>query len=252
MQPKHALRAGRGFFDAPLLKQRPVFYTLLLGSLIFLLMACNSTPTQPKTSAPAVKSTPSPAPQVPPGTVLYQADWSHSLDGWQGDTKAWTPTQGQLQVSSPGSATLTAPYKPTIPNYAIEVRIQLVQLFQKDNGDFSIFVQPSADKDGYKAGVSRLMMPGPRPNGTHPQAQIYVEPMGHMDTAQFHPHDYEITTIWHTYRVEVRNGLATFTIDGATENTASSTQTDLLSNGPISLLCDGAVLHVSNFRIIAL
>ena len=141
---------------------------------------------------------------------------------------------------------------PDVTNYTVEVRIRVVSLFQQHGGFFSIFARQVAGKDGYQAGVSDLVEPGPRPNGSNPQLQIYIQPMADMSPGDFQPNDNDPKTQWHTYRVDVQDNIATLWVDGNQTHSASSTQTDTLSNGPLGLSCGMAVVQFSGYRILAL
>lgn len=232
-------RAGRSVF--------------LLVCLVVLLAACSTstTPTQPLANVTTTRLTTTPTPAIAPGTVLYQADWSHGLAGWK-SSGGWSVVQGQLQADSNDSTSIIAPYKPNVANYAVEARIQVVRLLRQDGGFFSIFASQVPGKDGYQAGVSRLMGPGPRPNGSNPQLQIFIDPMGAMAPGSFHPNDNDPRTLWHTYRIEVQGNEASLFVDGNEITTVSSQQTDTLSNGPLGISCGTAVVRISSFRITAL
>jgi hypothetical protein len=186
-----------------------------------------------------------------PGTVLYHTDWSHGLAGWQA-TSDWHVVQGQLQVESNDVTSILLLYKPPVTNYAIEARIRVAHLLVQNGGHFSIFANKVVGRDGYEAGVSRLMGPGPKPNGSHPQAQIFINPMGSMGPGSFRPVDYEPHSDWHTYRIEIQNSQASFFIDGDPVGTATSDQTNILSNGPIGLSSSEITMCVSSFTITAL
>lgn len=232
-------------------------YALFLIWLILLLTACStdttSTPPHANSTASSASTRPTltPTPSVAPGTVLYKADWSHGLDGWKGSS-GWSVVQGELQADTSDTTSIIAPYKPSIPNYAVEARVRVVRLKLKTGGYYSIFASQVPGKDGFQAGVSDLKGPGPRPNGSNAQLQIYIEPFGAMAPGSFHPSDNDPGTQWHTYRVEVVGNEATLFVDGVSITTASSTQTNTLSNGPLGISCGSVVLLVSSFRITAL
>lgn len=233
-------------------------YLFLLGCLVVLLTACSAgstpLPSHSTTTRSSTSSRPTspPTATVAPGTVLYQADWSHGLDGWKGSS-GWSVVQGDLLWTiSSDTSSITAPYRPDVSNYAVEVRLQVVRLFQEHGGFYSIFASQEPGKDGYQAGVSDLMGPGPRPNGSNAQLQIYLEPMSDMPPGTFHPSDNDPKTLWHSYRVDVQDNSATLSVDGNATHSASSMQTDTLSNGPLGLSCGMAVVRFSNYRILAL
>jgi len=183
--------------------------------------------------------------------VLYQAHWSHGLTGWTG-AQGWKVVQGQLVSASSGTATFTIPYRPTVSDYAVEVRIQIMRSVPPYGGYYEIVAPKLPGKDGYHAGVLALKAPGPRPFGSHPQSQVYLDPYGDMNQGSDMPHDYEPGSGWHTYRVEVRGNEASLLDDGTQIGSASSQQTDVLSNGPIAFSCALVILRVTDLRILTL
>ena len=241
---------------ASFLKQRPIHLATLLCFLLFMLASCSAGPSittaQTPTSVPTTRqASPTPTPW-PPGIVLYQANWSHGLSGWPG-TQGWKVVQGQLETIAGGPSILTVPYKLPVGDYAIEARIQVVGLLHENGGYFSIFAAKAPGKDGYQAGVSNLEGSQPRPNGAHPQAQVILDPFGDMMQGSGLPVDFEPGSNWHTYRVEVQGSSARLLVDGVQEGgSASSDQTDVLSNGPVGLISEQLILRVSSFRIITL
>src|SRR5438874_809824 len=99
--------------------------SVLLITFLLLLVACSgSAPSTPSVSPTAtIPSTPT----IPAGTVLYQADWSHGLAGWQ-VTGGWKALHGYLQSDGSNTLSLTPTYRPAVPNYAVEVRVQVVSV----------------------------------------------------------------------------------------------------------------------------
>ncbi len=136
-------------------------------------------------------------------------------------------------------------------DYAIEVRIQIVRLL-KNGGYFTIFARRTPGKDGYQAGVSNLEGQEPRPFGSHPQAQVFIDPFGSMPPGSASPIDYEPGSKWHIYRVEVQGNEASLLDGGVQIGHAISDQTDVLSNGPIGLSSELLLLRVSSIRILTL
>jgi len=221
-----------------------------MGCFILSLVACSSGTASTK-SIPPTGTAQTKTSSLAKGTVLYQADWSHGLSGWHG-SQAWKAMQGQLQTDSNATVSITAPYKPTVTNYAIEIRIQVVRLLQKNGGNFSIFAEPAPGKDGYKAGVSALKGSGPHSPFSNPQAQATIDPMSSMEQGTFMPVDYDPHSDWHTYSVEVQGSQVSLLVDGTSVSNANSIKSAFLSNGPIGLSSAMVVLRVSNFRITAL
>lgn len=238
-----------------LLKQVSLLLTILVGFMLFSLVACSagasSTAVPSQTTTPVSKSaSPTPTP-LPAGTVLYQADWSHGLTGGPG-THGWKVVQGQLESDTGGSARFTIPYQLSVTDYAVEFRLQVVRSVPPYGGYYEIIAPKLPGKDGYHAGVSDLKAPGPHPFGLHPQSHVFLDPYG--DTAQGSgiPQDYEPGSGWHTYRVEVRDNEASLLDDGTQIGSASSQKTDVLSNGPIEFNCALVLLRVSSLRILTL
>ena len=206
---------------------------------------------QQKPYATTPGKTASASSSVRPGTVLYHTDWSHGLAGWQ-TTPGWHVVQGQLQVESNDATSILLLYKPPVTNYAVEARIRVAHLLVQHGGHFSIFADKAAGRDGFEAGVSSLMPPGPKPFGSHPQAQVFINPMSSMSPGSFQPIDYDPHADWHTYRIEVQASEATFFIDGSPAGSANSDQTSILANGPIGLSSSEITMCVSSFTITAL
>ncbi len=235
---------------------RQIAYVMLLALLVLMCVACSSNTTLPpqvkhtSTTQPLQRATATPS-TVPKGTLLYKANWSRGLAGWQG-AHGWEIKQGQLTTQSDDPVAITIPYTITIPNYAIEARVRIVRLLHRDGGYFSIFTKPTTNKDGYQAGVSDLKGTEPRPNGSHAQVHAFIDPMSSMAPNSFEPVDYEPHFDWHTYRVEIQDNQASIFIDGTSESTANSIRTDTLSNGPISLGSAMVVIQISDVTITAL
>lgn len=223
---------------------------VLVGYLALSLLACSSGPT-----ATSARSTPGqtrqqqPTPtMLPAGAVLYQADWSHGLAGWQGSS-GWHVQQGQLQTNLADNLTITVPYTPTVANYAIEVRLQVVNV-PHDGGHFSIKADNVPGKSGYEAAVLELRGPGTHAFAIFPQAQVLIDPLSSMDMVSAQIRDFTPAALWHMYRIEVRGAQVALIVDGSRISRAVSTQTSLLSNGPIRLTSGLAILHISSFRIL--
>jgi hypothetical protein len=237
-----------------LLKPLSVPLAFLVGFLLFSLGACSagtsSTSVPPQSTFPAAKhSSPTPTP-LPAGTVLYQADWSHGLAAWPG-VQGWKVVQGQLESDSSGSATFTIPYHLLVSDYAIEVRLEIVRLLSQTGGSsFDIFATRSPGKDGYQAGVSNLLGSAPHPMAAHPQCQLLLDPYSDMAPGSGLPAAYYPRPGLHTYRVEVQGSEAILLVDGLQISSASSQQTDVLSNGPLGVSSQMVVLRVSSVRIL--
>ncbi len=160
--------------------------------------------------------------------------------------------QGQLESDTSGSATFIIPYQLSVTDYAVEIRIQVVRSVPPYGGYYEIIAPKLPGKDGYHAGVSDLKAPGTRPFGDHPQSHVFLDPYSDAGRESGIPQDYEPGSGWHTYRVEVRGNEASLLDDGTQVGSASSQQTDFLSNGPIEFNCALVILRVSSVRILTL
>jgi len=197
-----------------------------------------------------------------PGEVLYQADWSHGLDGWSG-VGGWKTLNGQL--INDGSNThynvwTRAPYRPgNISDYAVEADIQVVSVANPQFDSFGILVRggestsastsasasASSQAAGYRAGidgetgyvggplvVARITRPGPY--GPEPIAK-----------ARFNPRK-----SWHSYRVEADGNKLKLLIDGAL--IAEGLDNTYLSGGQVGLWSNEVQLNVRSFKVLRL
>ena len=250
------IRTPLSHTEPPRMKQSPMLLVFLVGFLLFSLGACSvgtsSTAVPPHAMVPATEY-PSPTPtRLPAGIVLYQADWSHGLVGWQG-TQGWKVVQGQLETDSSGSATFTIPYQLSVSDYALEIRLLIVRLLSQNGGSsFTIFATRAPGKDGFQAGASNLVDSVTRPFGSHPQSQVFLDPYGDAAPNTGLPVAYYPGSGWHTYRVEVKGNEVRLLADGVQIGNTSSEQTDVLSNGPLGLSSELVILRVSSVRILTL
>lgn len=241
----------------PRLKRSSALLVVLVGLLLFSLGACSAgtSPTNvgPQATAPATQLPVTTPTLLPAGIVLYQADWSHGLSGWP-ETQGWKVVQGLLESDASSSSTFTIPYQPQVSNYAIEIRLQIVQLLSQIGGSsFAIFATKAPGKDGYEAGVNNILGTAPHPMAAHPAIQVLLDPFGDAAPGSGMPSAYYPRPGWHTYRVEVRGNEAGLLVDGVqVGDNAISERTKVLSNGPLGLSCHQIILSVSSVRILSL
>lgn len=203
----------------------------------------SGTPTAEKSPTPTV-------PSVPPGTVLFKADWSKGLSAW-GNTKGWKIVNGMPLSDASTDNALTVPYIPSVHNYTIECRFQVVKV-PTTGGYFIIKAPRTADKDGYTAGILSLFAPGARKSPySNPEATIYLDPTGDMQS-RMAPIDYDPFNNWHTYRVRIKGPVGDLFIDGTDSSTAVSEKTEWLSNGPLQIVSSLAIVRISSVTITAL
>lgn len=235
-------------------KQKSALLLIFTISLLFALAACssNDSTVQPQASAtPAQQSSPTPTP-LPSGMVLYKSDFSHGLTGMQ-NARGWKVTNGELESNSgTGTGSFTIQYQPTMVNFAVEVRVQIVHVIQKNGGFFILTTPQTQQKDGYECGVTDLKGSINRPNGDHAQAQAMLRPSSDASPGTGRPIDYEPGTGWRVYRLEVRDGVVSLRIDGVQVGSASSAESKSISLGPIEFSSDEVVLRVSDVRVVTL
>jgi hypothetical protein len=219
---------------------------LALFLMLNLLAACG-VGTNSGTTPISKHAPPTPA-RPPKGTMLFEADWSHGLTGWQA-TAGWKVLNGILQSDESDTSTLTVPYRPAVTNYAIEFRARIVKVPSNNAafGSFLISADAAPGRDGYKAVVIQIPGAGPHPLSVHPQVEVYTEPIDPSNPGT--AHDQEFGSQWHVFRVETQENLVNFSIDGQLSGRSASNQTSILSNGPIKLVVSGIMLQVSDFRI---
>jgi hypothetical protein len=228
--------------------------SMVISTSLLLLAACSSNTSPAPSASPSAsrtitaQATPKTR-AIPAGTVLYQFNWSQGLDGWRG-TAGWRVVQGMLQSNLSNDNVITSPYMPTVTDYAVEVRFQIVNVPQ-GGGYFTVTADRAQGKDGYTVGILGFLGPGPHSQFANPEVNSYIDPLSDMDSSPVIA-DYEPGSVWHTYRVEVQGPQVSFFIDGLRKSFATSSQTNFLSNGPIHLKAAKAVINISTVRIIAL
>lgn len=230
-------------------------FALSIVALLCLLAGCSS-------SASPALSTVTPSPQarptataqptgtaLPAGTILYQANWSHGLAGWQA-AQGWRVDGGHLLVESVAETSIKAPYRPATPNYAIEARIQLVRILKPSANFYFIFAENAPGQDGYKAGAIGLTAPV---NGASNAYAGYTQAAPNsLDISQgFNSSDFVPGFDWRTYRAEIQGNELSFYVDGVRISSTYTTK-PALSTGPLGLQSMGLALRVSSFTITTL
>jgi hypothetical protein len=249
------IRTPCSHIEPPRLQQRRILLVFLVGFLLLSLGACaagTSSATAPPQSTVPATGHPSPTPTpLPAGIVLYQADWSHGLAGWQG-TQGWKVVQGLLESDASGLSTFTIPYKPPVGDYAIEIRLQIVQVLSQNGGSsFAIFATKAPGKDGYEAGVNTILGTAPHPMAAHPASLVTIDPADDVAPGSGLPIAYYPHPGWHIYGVEVRGNEARLLVDGVqVGNSVRSERAKVLSNGPLGLSSELLVLQVSSVRVL--
>lgn len=211
-------------------------------------VASPTTVAPPTTSMIAAESTVA-APASSAQTGPYRADWSNGLGGWIGSAD-WAAVGGRLVNNGETrgtDASITAPYLPTGPDYAVDAEIQLVHNSDAGQisgmGSFGVVVRADSDGAGYGAGRCLaggiFVCDGP----TDSVAVIWdaddAEP---IDSVPFEPGG-----AVHRYRLEVRGNELTVLIDGGT---VLRVMDNRYSNaGRVGLWSDRAQITVHSFEI---
>ncbi len=227
--------------------------SIVLVSMLFLLAGCanNSLPSSSGTPSAMARATVQPTiPSVPAGTVLYKANWPLAVGRWQLG-KGWTMTSDGLQSMSTDVADALAPYQPTIPNYAIDVRFRALRVLQH-GGEFTVIALKTPTQDGYVGGVLGVVELKPHPGTAQSQLLLSPSAASQGKTATFSaPNDYYLGEQWHDYRVEVKKDSVEI-LDNGTSIGQIYTVSDAASSGPIGIESNNLAIQVSSFIITAL
>ncbi len=193
--------------------------------------------TQPPTSSPTQVPTPTPTPRPGPGTVLCQANSNWS--GWNG-TKDWKVSNGMLlddgTSNTPGGS-ITAPCQLTVPDYAVEVTMQVVN-FQSCCTDNVGMILRGSSTGGYDVGLeidsNHLAKIATDYTSVNPIASAHFDPGLSV----------------HTYRAEVKGNTIKFFIDGGL--LVSATDNQFLDPGQVGLYSSFVQVEVTSFKVTAL
>ena len=227
----------------------------ILSILLGVVALASCAPGQPTGKAPTATPQATATAVVTPSAtavprLVYQADWSHGLDGWTA-TPGWSVAGGALQSDMGRDREITSPFRPPTPDYAIELNLQIISVSQFPPTQYDLTTDPAASADGYVALFDDITLNN---NGffSHPHLQIYINPMVDQDLTKYHPHDFEPRTLLWTYRVEVRGPEAILLLNGHVANWARSIKTATLSTEPLHFSCSGVELRLSDFKVYAL
>jgi serine/threonine protein kinase len=193
----------------------------------------DATPTATPTTTTTATLTPMPTP-VTGAAVLYQADWSTGLGGWTGRSD-WKTTDGMLVDDGTGphnwQLSVTAPYTPSTPNYAIEADIQVVNV--GGCSSFGLVARATDSAPGNQGGINYCEFRG---------ANLW-------DVADANT-GYDPGSGWHTYRLEVQANELRFFVDGVLM--VSGMDNQYLAPGKVGLWCDQMQVNVRSFRVLNL
>jgi hypothetical protein len=173
------------------------------------------------------------------------------MNGWTG-TAQWNVLNGMLVSNGSGGYDFpdaTPPYQPTVANYAVEARIQIVNIgcCTAGFGLYARAITMDSGSDGYIGGVDNISAQRPFSGiadiHTGGDAPCCSNVLGSVN--------YTPDTGWHVYRLEVKGNHIAFLIDGHTVTQATDNQ--FLSSGAVGIECwNGLQIAVSSFKVIAL
>lgn len=197
-------------------------------------------------------ATSAPTPITPTPVVVYRADWSKGLSGWQA-SPGWSIKDGALQSDIGDNRTVTVPYLPATGNYAIEYSMRVVD--PRDGGECDVAVPHAASADGYTLRLWNLLARGHVQFALHPQFGITLDPVGKVgeDPENYGAWgDYEPGPSARVYRLEVRGPTVSLTIDGKRYQSVASAYTATLARGPAIFTCSLASIRIDSITISAL
>ncbi len=196
--------------------------------------------------------------------LLYQADWSQGLAGW--DSPGWTSgdlvckpntaRKGLLfcdwnNIGEPGydsGSSMFAPFLPATPNYAVEVEIQVIDTLPQTTCTLGILVRwllnSGGVQGGYVAGIGGLEIlktPFFEVTGLNSRTKAERNASGEG----FIP-----GMLWHRYRVEAKNNSITLYIDN--QKIFEETDKTFQEAGQVGLLCSACRINVRNFKVVGL
>ena len=169
---------------------------------------------------------------LPPG-VLYDSEIAGGLDEWS-LSGGWRHFRGML-VNDGGGGTISAPYEPTVPSYAIEAEIQVVS--PENNSQAYGF---SLGKDYARVSIA--------PYGTEVTAFLFI---GEEIAARV-DFENEIGLDWQRYRLEVDGNRVVLSIDGSPVLDAIDNRLLSTSGAPGLFTVDELQVNVRSFRIVEL
>jgi hypothetical protein len=182
-----------------------LLFMLVLVLLVHTFVGANPTAQNNPLTPGSVVPTPTPAGP----RLLYQADWSSDLAGWNG-TADWQTRDGQLindgsnAIHNLAEPTIVVPFDLSgIADYAVEAEVQLTKTVPAPG--FGFFVRYDNNGHGYIAGAGS-------PQGGPPSVFEVTTADGWRTPLQ--KVNFTPGKNWHTYRIEVKQARIKVFIDG--------------------------------------
>lgn len=214
----------------------------------------SSSPTVISTLSPTTSPTPSQS-----GTLLYQADWSKDMGGWQSET-GWGIENDMLVMQATSTTTASqdlagtgplfaaiAPYQPNTANYTVEAQVNIpgndstVGIFVR--GDDNM-VHPNATTSGkgYNCELTDATTSG------------FHTMLVNIAGEDFKPSNQKVTSLssqtWETIRVEANGNSIKFFING--QEVDDLFDTSDTNPGRVGILAGHAGIKVRSFKIVAI
>lgn len=225
--------------------QHPTWRWVALVAILALQTGCATS----RTARPVGSNTRTPVTPTP--AVVFQADWSKGLAGWQA-SPGWSIKDGALQSDIGDNRTITIPYLPVSGNYAVEYSMQVID--PRDGGECDFLAPHTAGSDGYALRLWNLLARGHVQFALHPQFGMTIDPVGKVgeDPENYGAWgDYEPGPSARVYRLEVSGPTVSLTIDGRRYQSVTSAYTSSLSRGPLAFTCSLASIRISAITISA-
>ncbi|HEU5440711.1 MAG TPA: hypothetical protein VFU88_15600 [Ktedonobacterales bacterium] len=215
-------------------------------------------PTFPASSQEAIlfslHGTPSPtSTTVPPGSRLYLANWSLSLDGWRGSSQ-WSASGGNLQstgkarcCAAPSAYMILAPLDlSNTPNYAAQARVKVTKSSDTKNGCyFGVLAHATVLGAGYAGGIK-----GGDSSHQHPAAYVQRLQAAQGQSPYLSQSPYQLDSTWHTYQIQVLGHTISLFIDG--RRLVQVTDGTYTFGGRVGLIDYACQLTVSSFSVSSL
>jgi hypothetical protein len=196
-------------------------------------------PTATATPAPTATATSQPK----PGDVLCNVN----VGAWTGGSGDWKLLNGRLLNDGTGGGGDNGPTKVApcqlgnISNYAVVVKMQIMQVVNGYTGNFGISVRGNPSSNGWQ-GYAACVGFYPTCNGG---ASLTAIRGNTSASGAFTP-----GTAVHTYRVEAKDNVINFIIDSGLVVTL--TDNEFFTGSQVGIWCEGLQMEVFSFQVFAL
>lgn len=208
-----------------------------------------------ETPKPTEKPTETPLP-TPSEKMLYEADWSTGLNGWNGSPD-WKTVSGMLVNDGtgnfPSSGIITPPFNASdISDFAIETEMQVFRPPETCAVHFGIIVrarQPEGRLTGYMLGRRNTFCSVPSDGDI--LIALYEGPNKAWDVGALAELELQGDSKWHKYRFEIQGNIFRVYLDGVLAVEAVDNR--FLDGGSLLMYsAPSTVLNVRSFKILEL